>query len=103
MCGGSITINPCSRVAHMFKNPNFGDESESKVKERNLERAIRVWTDDFKKFFQLYGNLPLDKVDHKSLLSRFQIRKNLKCKDFNWYLKNVHSDLLIPNDSEKVN
>lgn len=41
------------------------------------------------------------KIDYGDISSRIELRKTLKCKDFDWYLKNVYPEMTLPTDDEK--
>lgn len=41
------------------------------------------------------------KVKYGDVSSRIQLRKELKCHDFDWYLKNVFPELALPTDNEE--
>ncbi len=55
-CGGSITIDPCSRVGHVFrkKMPHKWKgklEEGSKTVRVNALRTIEIWADQWKEFY----------------------------------------------------
>ncbi|CAL1530756.1 unnamed protein product [Lymnaea stagnalis] len=90
MCGGSLEIVPCSRVAHVFRVSlpyNFNGDRE-KVVMRNLARVAHVWMDDYADLFYAAVNLPED-LDFGDITDRVQLRKNLQCRSFKWYLNNI--------------
>lgn len=56
-----------------------------------------MWLDDYAKYYyQRVGN---DKGDYGDITSRKQLRDNLGCKSFEWYLKNIYPELFIPGES----
>lgn len=40
------------------------------------------------------------RISYGDISSRLQLRKELKCNDFDWYLKNVYPELALPDDNE---
>ncbi|MBN3306233.1 GALT5 acetylgalactosaminyltransferase, partial [Amia calva] len=101
MCGGEMEIIPCSRVGHIFRNENpykFPKDRQKTV-ERNLVRVAEVWLDEYKDLFYGHGYhhlLNKNNVEVGDLSEQIQLRKNLKCKSFKWYLENIYPDLEAP-------
>lgn len=60
----------------------------------NTARMVEVWMDDYKKTFYSYRP-DLLTVDIGDLSSRKQLRKDLKCQDFQWYLDNIVPEKFI--------
>ena len=52
--------------------------------------------DEYKKYY--YAAVPLAKnVPFGTIQERLELRKNLQCKSFKWYLDNVYPDLKVPD------
>ena len=82
MCGGSLVIEPCSRVGHVFRRRRpYGGSNKSEV--RNAVRLARVWLDDYQVHF---NNIRKESqmIKGGDLSERIALRKTLKCKTFKW-------------------
>ena len=101
MCGGEVLTVPCSRVAHAFKPhlPYSFKGAPADVVTRNLVRVAAVWMDDFSKYYYAQLKAVPSAEEVGSLLLRKQLRRDLKCKSFEWYLQNVTPELQLPPEN----
>ncbi|KAK2836410.1 hypothetical protein Q7C36_014279 [Tachysurus vachellii] len=93
-CGGSLEIHPCSHVGHVF--PKKAPYARPKFLQ-NTVRAAEVWMDSYKDLFY-NRNPPARKVTYGDISDRILLRERLKCRTFDWYLKNIYPDLHVPED-----
>lgn len=92
-CGGTILVTPCSRVAHLTRANRIyvGSVGWYRLLIENSARFVDVWTDEWKEFF--YTVFP-HAMEWRSadLDDRKLLRKNLRCKSFKWFLKNIYPE-----------
>ncbi|XP_019763497.2 polypeptide N-acetylgalactosaminyltransferase 35A [Dendroctonus ponderosae] len=101
MCGGSLHLIPCSRVGHIFRHrrPYAAPDGQDTMLYNSL-RVANVWMDEYKQYF-LSQNKQAAGIDFGNVSSRIQLRKELKCHDFDWYIKNVYPELSLPSDDQE--
>lgn len=100
-CGGQLEILPCSVVGHVFrsKSPHTFPKG-TQVIIRNQVRLAEVWMDDYKEIYYRRNREAANIVQQKAygdLSKRYSLRRNLQCKNFTWYLKNVYPEMYVPD------
>ncbi|ESN98887.1 hypothetical protein HELRODRAFT_121380, partial [Helobdella robusta] len=103
MCGGKVTTVTCSHMGHVFKEfPYTFDGDKEEIVQKNLIRVTETWMDGMRKYFYAstrifsYKRAELNDEDLQSLNERKLLRKNLGCKNFEWYMYNIMPQLEAP-------
>ncbi len=103
MCGGRVITVPCSRVGHVFKNfPYKFDGDKDTIVQKNLMRVAETWMDGMKKYFYAatrvydFKRVEFDSQELKSLQKRKELRKQLRCNSFEWYMHDIIPEIEPP-------
>ncbi|XP_030065943.1 polypeptide N-acetylgalactosaminyltransferase 3 [Microcaecilia unicolor] len=100
-CGGQLEILPCSVVGHVFrsKSPHTFPKG-TQVIARNQVRLAEVWMDEYKEIFYRRNREAATIVKERSfgdISKRLDLRRQLQCKNFTWYLTNIYPELYVPD------
>lgn len=98
-CGGRLQWVPCSRVGHIYRPfmpysfGNMANQRKGPLVLTNYKRVVEVWFDDmYKEYF--YTREPLARFyDPGDITKQLELKKNLGCKSFDWFMNNVASDV----------
>ncbi|XP_029089628.1 inactive polypeptide N-acetylgalactosaminyltransferase-like protein 5 [Monodon monoceros] len=92
MCGGQLFILPCSRVGHVDKQHVANHTGIVKALAYNNLRLVHIWLDEYKE--QVFLRRPnLKYLAYGDISERVELRKQLGCKSFQWYLDTVFPEL----------
>ena len=99
MCGGSLLQSPCSHVGHVFRKstPHTMPHGISAYDTININTArfAEVWLDEYKQFYY-YMNPAAKNIQTGDLTQRLNLRNELQCHSFKWFLDHVYTDHSLP-------
>ncbi|ODN01160.1 putative polypeptide N-acetylgalactosaminyltransferase 9 [Orchesella cincta] len=95
MCGGRLEFVPCSHVGHIYrKRAPYTRNGADARPNRNYIRLAAVWLDSYAKYY--YQRIGHKLGDYGDISSRLQLKKDLNCQSFEWFIKNVYPDVFNP-------
>ncbi|XP_053610497.1 polypeptide N-acetylgalactosaminyltransferase 3-like [Plodia interpunctella] len=99
-CGARVEITSCSRVGHIFRkhSPYSYPGGVQRVLNNNLARVVSVWMDEYADFFYKFNPHVAAVRDDRRVAARVELRKNLGCKSFKWYLDNIWPQHFFPSE-----
>ena len=95
---GEFTRCPLSSSVHIFRF----DGDREKIVQKNLMRIAELWMGDHKKFFYAstysweFKRTFFTEQDRESLARREELKRELKCRDFDWYHKYIIPEIPTP-------
>ncbi|XP_074497285.1 polypeptide N-acetylgalactosaminyltransferase 17 [Sebastes fasciatus] len=101
LCGGSMEVLPCSRVAHISRTKKPYHNNIAVHARRNSLRVAEVWMDEYKSSVYMAWNIPMENhgIDYGDISQRIALRKRLQRKSFEWYLDNVYPEMRRYNNT----
>lgn len=99
-CGGEIEIVPCSHVGHLFRksSPYTFPGGVNQVLNRNLARTAMVWMDEWADFYFKFNVDAQPFRAQEDVNERLELRRELRCKSFKWYLDTIWPQHFLPTD-----
>lgn len=96
-CGGRIEVIPCSRIGHLFRDPEHRPYPVSVAQVvKNYDRLAKIWWKDHYHYFRRMKP-ESEGMRHKGLKmvreSYANLQAKLNCKDHQWYLENVDFEM----------
>uniref|UniRef100_A0A336KLY3 Polypeptide N-acetylgalactosaminyltransferase n=1 Tax=Culicoides sonorensis TaxID=179676 RepID=A0A336KLY3_CULSO len=97
-CGGELEISPCSHVGHLFRksSPYTFPGGVTDILDKNLIRVASVWMDEWGEMFYKFNKNAASLKDEVDIDERINLRRELRCHTFEWYLKNIWPEHFFP-------
>jgi polypeptide N-acetylgalactosaminyltransferase len=84
-------------MAHVFRQSIYRRPASDGTNgvNRNSDRVANVWLDEYIRYFhRASGN----RTQYGDISKQKQLRKDLNCKSFKWFIENVEPDIKIPDE-----
>lgn len=100
MCGGTLLTVPCSRVGHIFRDRSpYKWKPGVNVVQKNSIRCAQVWMDEYKQIYYSRKSISEQVIAQENVAARQQLRRDLNCRSFQWYLDNIYPTMWNPYNS----
>ncbi|KAM6958880.1 polypeptide N-acetylgalactosaminyltransferase 15-like [Aplochiton taeniatus] len=100
LCGGSMEVVPCSRVAHLGHHHLPYPSPDLEILEKNKNRIAETWLDAYRKIYYRRDTLAhfIRQSEQPNITERVRLKRRLGCRKFHWFLTNVYPELYVPRD-----
>ncbi|CAO1318883.1 unnamed protein product [Diamesa serratosioi] len=95
LCGGQMFDAPCSRIGHIYRHSPFANaRNGTDYVTKNFKRVAEVWMDEYKEFLYKRNPTRYNKIDVGDISKQLEIKNQLKCKPFKYFLEEVAPDMV---------
>ncbi|XP_036371949.1 polypeptide N-acetylgalactosaminyltransferase 15-like [Megalops cyprinoides] len=100
LCGGVMEVVPCSRMGHLERSHLTHTLPDDDTVEKNKIRVAETWMDAYKQIFYKRDTVAyfIQQAESSNCSDRVKLRQTLGCRNFHWFLSNIHPELYIPQD-----
>ncbi|KAL8453177.1 hypothetical protein Emed_001047 [Eimeria media] len=91
MCGARLECTPCAAVYHIFRQGGTGYPLPQGSVWRNRMRTAKLWMGEYFPLAAAFNSHHLSHAepDLPDMTEMEKLKERLKCKDMNWFMKNV--------------
>ncbi|KAL8454894.1 hypothetical protein Emag_001260 [Eimeria magna] len=91
MCGARLECTPCAAVYHIFRQGGTGYPLPQGSVWKNRMRTAKLWMGDYFPLAAAFNSHHLSHTepDLPDMTEMEKLKERLKCKDMNWFMKNV--------------
>lgn len=103
LCGNGIRVVPCSRVGHLFRHfIQYNIPGGYSTMMKNRQRVADIFLGEYTKlYYKLNPKLEISEKQLNTQRRRKLFFESLQCKSFDWYLRNIATDVELPPENAK--
>ncbi|KAL0961834.1 hypothetical protein UPYG_G00332280 [Umbra pygmaea] len=101
LCGGSMEVVPCSRVAHLGRHhTHYHLPYHQDIQQRNKIRLAETWLESYRNIYYRRDMLAhfIRQSESPNITERVRLKTSLGCRNFHWFLNNIYPELYVPED-----